>query len=161
MSCLPFLTYLGVGVGRFEPSAVDLWRGGRGGSHLGEAMTVPTFTDMTGCTWRVEFTRELIEAVKLRTTARIDLARAVQSRSGIERAFPSSTDGLQRVAEVLFIVCESQITAEGLSPESFVRLIAPPTFEPALYALFAAIARFYPSSPFGVTHRRTTAHNFN
>jgi len=115
--------------------------------------TAPTFTDLTGCTWRLELTRGMIAAVK--TESGVDLEDLVRTPRSIRRAFRDGRDMLQQLAGILFIVCEEQITAEGLSPEAFARLIFPPTFEKAVDALFVAVARFFPYSEFGRAHRAT------
>lgn len=115
--------------------------------------TVPTFTDRTGCTWRLEFTGSMVASLK--ADCGIDLASMVQTYCGIRRVFGEGRVMARRVAEILFTVCEKQITAEGLSPEAFARLILPPVFDKAVDALFTAIACAFPTSPFGRAHRST------
>jgi hypothetical protein len=114
---------------------------------MGAESSPPTFTDATGCTWRLVLTPALVATVK--AAYGIDLARMVQSERGVKTEFGRGASMLRNCAAVIFTICEQQAAAERISPEAFARLLLPPTFDNAQAALLDAIAQFYPSSPHG------------
>lgn len=97
---------------------------------------MPSFKDRKGNEWRVELDAPTIE--EIRAEHGVDLVGLDKDPLGPLRNDP------MKLVTVVAALCREQITAKGLSPVEFARLLpAPP--DPMLDAVRDAVIGFFPS----------------
>lgn len=112
------------------------------------------FIDADGRFWPTTITADVVRLLRGINT---DLAAVMADPLGPRKVFvDGSRDGMRKAVEVLYLACEAQVEARGVSPEDFALLLArPATFEAALVALLKSLAAYYPDSPAAKTLSRT------
>ncbi len=109
------------------------------------------FTDHTGFDWHLRLTVGDVSDVKRET--RVNLGLAAKDAAWVEAVFSDPA----KLVEILYVLCEPQCKAAGLSPEDFARRFDGATLEAAGQALAEAVADFFPRSAVAQALRRNLA----
>lgn len=102
-----------------------------------ETKLSPTFTDSTNKTWSLSLTAPLVRKIQQATTINLTNLKA--------DPFEKLAMDPLLLADVLWMICETEATKSGLDAEQFLTQIAP-NIDDAVTALEAAVANFFPAS---------------
>lgn len=104
----------------------------------------PAFIDKHGNKWNLELTVGVIEDVQRATGYDFDAAI-----SKPEKLADLILQSPRKLAEILWVLCEEQANARGVTPERFGRSLSRTVIDSAADALIAAIVLFYPRASAG------------
>lgn len=98
------------------------------------------FVDPNGCEWKLRLT---VGALRDAKAQGVDLSKATATDAGWADLLAGDPEDL---VKLLWVLCEAQAAARGVTPEAFGHLFDGATLEAAGVALAGAIADFFPRS---------------
>jgi hypothetical protein len=99
-----------------------------------------TFKDKTGFDWDLELTTGRIQKVKSETG--VNLALASKEMSWLDAVYSDN----EKLAAILYSICEKQAKAAGVEPEEFADRLTGPVLGAAGEALAVSVCDFFPRS---------------
>lgn len=106
--------------------------------------SVATFKDKKGTEWNLELSVGLIKQIYKDTGMDLDLiVKDAKKLSAIVAEEP------KKLAEILWVMCAEQATAENITPEDFGRRLVRDVIDTASNALIKSIILFYPRGSAG------------
>ncbi len=114
--------------------------------------TAPRFTDVAGRAWTLTLT--VGSLIDVRRETGVDLAGALKSESALSDLIFGDPATL---VSLLYVLCETQAKAAGVTPEQFGHGFDGRAVEAATEALLTAVADFFPRSRIGQAIRRNLA----
>jgi hypothetical protein len=102
-----------------------------------EILLSPTFTDSKNQSWTMSLTAPLVRKIQQATSINLtDLKSDPFEKLALDPL---------KLADVIWMLCETQATSAGLDAEQFLTQIAP-HIDDAVAALEAAVTNFFPAS---------------
>lgn len=102
-------------------------------------MSSSKFVDVNGVEWTLRLTVGMLADIK--REAKFDLGEALKSETALAGLFEISPG---KLVELLWVMCETQAIAKGVSPQQFGYSFDGATVGAATEALLMAIADFFP-----------------